>query len=257
MLPEFEFEVWKVTLMTKLQQLKYIKYLPVLFALVIIPSMAKAQAIWVDYGLVMKPGSQNTAVAAVDAYFGDNENFEGIAIFNDSMINGPSPQTHNLALVYKDHASYEKSRQAMLNTPERQKFLQTMFANGNVLTETVYAHVAGWGKTAQEGTQYIGFAMQVSNPQRYAAMLEEYSKVPGNATEIAGIDLFQVVAGGSPGVSHVAVIAVGNRADFMARYTDPAFGKYLRKFGQVRKVLGASYSNNLSFNGPLDLESIR
>ena len=53
----------------------------------------ESSGIWVDYGLVMKPGSQNTAVAAVDAYFGDNENFEGIAIFNDSMINGPSPQT--------------------------------------------------------------------------------------------------------------------------------------------------------------------
>ena len=107
------------------------------------------------------------------------------------------------------------------------------------------------------GTQYIGFAMQVSNPARYIELLDEYSTEPGNATEIAGIDLFQVIAGGSPGITHVAVIAVKNRADFMERYTAPAFGKYLRKFGQVRKVLGTSYSNNLSFNGPLDLESIR
>ena len=226
-------------------------------ALMLAPQMAKAQAVWVDYGLAMKPGSQNTAIMAVEKYFKNNGKFEGLAIFNDTMINGPSPQTHNLALVYKDHASFEKSRQAMLNSPERRAFLQTMFANGNVYTETVYTHVAGWGKTAEEGTQYIGFAMQVSNPVRYTELLDEYSREPGNATEIAGIDLFQVIAGGSPRITHVAVIAVKNRADFMKRYTAPAFGKYLRKFGQVRKVLGTSYSNNLSFNGPLDLNSIR
>ena len=226
-------------------------------ALVLAPHMAKAQAVWVDFGLAMKPGSQNTAITAVEKYFKNNGKFEGLAIFNDTMINGPSPQTHNLALVYKDHASFEKSRQAMLNSPERRAFLQTMVANGNVFTETVYTHVAGWGKTAEEGTQYIGFAMQVSNPARYIELLDEYSTEPGNATEIAGIDLFQVIAGGSPGITHVAVIAVKNRADFMERYTAPAFGKYLRKFGQVRKVLGTSYSNNLSFNGPLKLESIR
>lgn len=226
-------------------------------ALMLVPQMAKAQAVWVDYGLAMKPGSQNTAVTAVEKYFKNNGKFLGLAIFNDTMIDGPSPQTHNLALVYKDHASFEKSRQALLNSPERRAFLQTIFANGNVFTETVYTHVAGWGKTAEEGTQYIGFAMQVSNPVRYTELLDEYSREPGNATEIAGIDLFQVIAGGSPGITHVAVIAVKNRADFMKRYTAPAFGKYLRKFGQVRKVLSTSYSNNLSFNGPLDLKSIR
>lgn len=230
--------------------------LGLVFALVMAPQMAKAQAVWVDYGLAMKPGSQNTAITAVEKYF-NNSKFDGLAIFNDTMINGPSPQTHNLALLYKDHASFEKSRQAMLNSPERRTFLQTMFANGNVFSETVYTHVAGWGKTAEEGTQYIGFAMQVSNPARYVELLDEYSREPGNATEIAGIDLFQVIAGGSPGITHVAVIAVKNRADFMERYTAPAFGKYLPKFGQVRKVLGTSYSNNLSFNGPLDLRTIR
>lgn len=232
-------------------------FLGLVFALVLAPQMGKAQAVWVDYGLAMKPGSQNTAITAVEKYFNNNGKFEGLAIFNDTMINGPSPQTHNLALVYQDHASFEKSRQAMLNSPERRAFLQTMFANGNVFTETVYTHVAGWGKTAEEGTQYIGFAMQVSNPNRYVELLDEYSREPGNATEIAGIDLFQVIAGGSPGITHVAVIAVKNRADFMERYTAPAFSKYLRKFGQVRKVLGTSYSNNLSFNGPLDLKTIR
>ena len=237
--------------------MRSLNVLALALALVLAPHMAKAQAVWVDYGLAMKPGSQNTAITAVEKYFKNNGKFEGLAIFNDTMINGPSPQTHNLALVYKDHASFEKSRQAMLNSPERRAFLQTMVANGNVFTETVYTHVAGWGKTAEEGTQYIGFAMQVSNPARYTELLDEYWREPGNATEIAGIDLFQVIAGGSPGITHVAVIAVKNRADFMERYTAPAFGKYLRKFGQVRKVLATSYSNNLSFNGPLDLESIR
>lgn len=238
-------------------KLKFVRELAFVFVLALTPQLANAQAIWVDYGLVMQPGSQDKAMAAVDRYFKNNGKFEGIAIFNDTMINGASPQTHNLALVYKDHASFESSRQAMLNSPERRAFLQTMFANGNVLTETVYTHVAGWGKTAQEGTQYIGFAMQVSNPGRYVELLDEYSREPGNATEISGIDLFQVIAGGTPGITHVAVIAVKNRADFMERYTQPTFAKYLRKFGQVRKVLGTSYSNNLSFNGPLDLNSIR
>ncbi len=225
-------------------------------ALMLLPSLAQAQAIWVDYGLVMKPGSQTKAEAAVDRYFG-NSKFEGLAIFNNTLINGPSPQTHNLALVYKDFASFESSRQALMNTPAQQSFLQTMFANGNVLTETVYSHVAGWGQTAQEGTQYIGFAMQVSNPKRYVKLLDEYSQAPGNATEISGIDLFQVIAGGSPGITHVAVIAVANRADFLQRYASPDFAKFLKDFGKARKVLGVIYSDNLSFNGPLDLKSIR
>jgi len=74
-------------------------FLGLVFALVLAPQMAKAQAVWVDYGLAMKPGSQNTAITAVEKYFNNNGKFEGLAIFNDTMINGPSPQTHNPALV--------------------------------------------------------------------------------------------------------------------------------------------------------------
>lgn len=226
-------------------------------ALIIAPQVASAQAIWVDYGLVMNPGSQATAVNAVEDYLEDNPKFNGLAIFNETVINGANPRTHNLAIIYNSQEEWERARQALLNTPRRAAFLETTFANGRVIDETAYMHVAGWGQTAREGTQYIAFAMQVSNPKRYIEMLDDYSREPGNATEISGIDLFQAIAGAPPGVTHVAVIAVGNRADFMKRYADPKFGKYLRKFAQVRQVLGVSYANNLSFSGPLSLESLR
>ena len=90
-----------------------------------------------------------------------------------------------------------------------------MQANGEVIGETAYLHVAGWGQPENEGTQYIGFAMNVSNPKRYVELLAEYVNQPGNATEIAGIDLYQVLAGAPSGVTHVVVISAEKRFQFI------------------------------------------
>jgi len=226
-------------------------------ALVMAPHAASAQAVWVDYGLMMNAGSQATAETAVKGYLGNNSKFEGLAIFNQTMINGANPQTHNLAIIYKDQASWESSSAALSGSSAQNAFLRTMMANGKLLHETAYMHVKGWGKVAEEGTQYIAFAMQVKNPSRYIQFLDEYSREPGNATEIASIDVFQVLAGGVPGVTHIAVIATPKRSEFMTRYTSPQFSQYLRKFANVRSVLGTSYSDNLSFNGSLALSSLR
>ena len=97
----------------------------------------------------------------------------------------------------------------------------------------------------------------VSNPKRYVELLAEYAEQPGNATEIAGIDLYQVLAGAPSGVTHVVVISAEKRYQFMERYNSPEFTKYLRKFASVREVLGVNYADNISFSGELSIETLR
>ena len=226
-----------------------------LFAFV--PFSALAQSVWVDYSLILKPGSQVGTAAAVSEYLGSNEKFEGLAIFNAEVINGANPQTHNLAIIYDSQESWDRSLSALTGSTERDKFLRTIRANGEVIGETAYLHVAGLGQPGNEGTQYIGFAMNVSNPKRYVELLAEYADQPGNATEIAGIDLYQVLAGAPSGVTHVVVISAKKRYQFMERYNSPEFTKYLRKFASVREVLGVNYADNISFSGGLSIESLR
>ena len=225
--------------------------------LMFMPFSAVAQSVWVDYSLVLKPGSQIGTAAAVSEYLGSNDKFEGLAIFNAEVINGANPQTHNLAIIYEDQESWDRSLTALTGSTEREKFLRTMRANGEVIGETAYLHVAGWGQPGNEGTQYIGFAMNVSNPKRYVELLAEYAEQPGNATEIASIDLYQVLAGAPSGVTHVAVISAEKRYQFMERYNSPEFSKYLRKFASVRQVLGVNYADNISFSGGLSIDTLR
>ena len=225
--------------------------------LISVPSSALAQSVWVDYSLVLKPGSQARTAAAVSEYLGSNEKFEGLAIFNAEVINGSNPQTHNLAIIYDGQESWDRSLSALTGSSERVKFLNTMRANGEVIGETAYLHVGGWGQPGKEGTQYIGFAMNVSNPKRYVELLAEYADQPGNATEIAGIDLYQVLAGAPSGVTHVVVISAEKRFQFMERYNSPEFSKYLRKFATVRQVLGINYADNISFSGGLSIDTLR
>ena len=99
--------------------------------------------------------------------------------------------------------------------------------------------------------------MNVSNPKRYVELLAEYADQPGNATEIAGIDLYQVLAGAPNGVTHVVVISAEKRFQFMERYSSPEFSKYLRKFAAVRQVLGINYADNISFSGGLSIDTLR
>ena len=87
--------------------------------------------------------------------------------------------------------------------------------------------------------------------------MAEYAEQPGNATEIAGIDLYQVLAGAPSGVTHVIVISAEKRYQFMERYNSPEFSKYLRKFSSVRQVLGVNYADNVSFAGGLSIETLR
>ena len=56
--------------------------------LLFMPFSALAQSVWVDYALVLKPGSQVRTAAAVSQYLGSNNKFEGLAIFNAEVING-------------------------------------------------------------------------------------------------------------------------------------------------------------------------
>ena len=84
----------------------------------------------------------------------------------------------------------------------------------------------------------------------------QYAEQPGNATEIASIDLYSS-SGRAQRVTHVAVISAEKRYQFMERYNSPEFSKYLRKFASVRQVLGVNYADNISFSGGLSIDTLR
>ena len=75
---------------------------------------------------------------------------------------------------------------------------------------------------------------------------------------IASIDLWAVKAGGQPGITHVVVIGVESRADYLS---DPQTLRVLpdfqRQLSRVRDLVGITYVDVVSTIGQLGSSEIR
>jgi hypothetical protein len=75
---------------------------------------------------------------------------------------------------------------------------------------------------------------------------------------VASIDLWAVKAGGQPGISHIVVVGVESRADYL---NDPQTLRVLppfqRQLSRVRDLVGVSYVDNIATTGQLGSAVIR
>tara|TARA_A100001011_G_C14106831_1_gene755190 strand:+ start:30 stop:761 length:732 start_codon:yes stop_codon:yes gene_type:complete len=221
---------------------------------------ANANAIWVDFQLVVDPAKQGTVVSAFNKYktTGTGSAFPGMMYLNSQVANGANPATHNLAVVYNNLKEWETRSASIASSPDFLKFQTALASSGQIVSETVYEHVLGFGKNAEDSKQFIGYAVNVSNAARYAELMQASSEGADSLAGIASIDLWAVKAGGQPGITHVVVIGVESRADYLS---DPQTLRVLpdfqRQLSRVRDLVGITYVDVVSTIGQLGSSEIR
>lgn len=221
-------------------------FIRVIFAFFLFTGLANAQAIWVDYAWEVKPAQEARFMQAVNKFTGSSafQSFPGRMIFNAHAANGTQPTTHSFAVVYKDMASFEAFSASLAGNKDWDSFRRALNAAGSPVSETVYAHVAGWGDMKIANRAWQGWALQVRNPQAYAGGLKTLMQNPTMGKMPGSMDLWQVVAGGTPGVTHVIVYGSdtwaameGFRRDIAA---DRQIASAIAEFSKVRTMLGTT-----------------
>ena len=221
---------------------------------------ANANAIWVDFQVAVDPTKQAAVVGAFNKYKTTQPGsaFPGMMYLNSQVANGANPATHNLAVVYNNLKEWESRSAAIASSPDFLKFQTALASSGQIVSETVYEHVLGFGKNAEESKQFIGYAVNVSNAARYAELMQASSEGADSLAGIASIDLWAVKAGGQPGITHVVVIGVESRADYLS---DPQTLRVLpdfqRQLSRVRDLVGITYVDVVSTIGQLGSSEIR
>ena len=184
--------------------------------------------------------------------------FLGVMFLNAQVANGANPSTHNLAVVYNDQKEWETRSASIASNPDFLQFQAALASSGQIVSETVYEHVVGFGKNAADSKQFIGYAVNVRNAARYAELMQGTAEGPDSLSSIASIDLWAVKAGGQPGVTHVVVIGVESRADYL---NDPltlrVMPPFQKQLSRVREIVGVSYVDNIATTGQLGSAEIR
>ncbi len=221
---------------------------------------ASANAIWVDFQVAVNPAKQGAVVSAFNKYKATQTGlaFPGVMFLNAQVANGANPATHNLAVVYNDQKEWETRSASIASSPDFLQFQAALASSGQIVSETVYEHVVGFGKNVAESKQFIGYAMNVRNAARYAELMQGTAEGPDSLSSIASIDLWAVKAGGQPGVTHIVVIGVESRADYL---NDPltlrVMPPFQKQLSRVREIVGVSYVDNIATTGQLGSAEIR
>ena len=221
---------------------------------------ANANAIWVDFQVAVDPTKQAAVVGAFNNYKTTQTGsaFPGMMYLNSQVANGANPATHNLAVVYNNLKEWETRSASIASSPDFLELQSALASSGQIVSETVYEHVLGFGKNAEDSKQFIGYAVNVSNAARYAELMQASSEGADSLAGIASIDLWAVKAGGQPGITHVVVIGVESRADYLS---DPQTLRVLpdfqRQLSRVRDLVGITYVDVVSTIGQLGSSEIR
>ena len=221
---------------------------------------ASANAIWVDYQVAVSPVKQTEVINAFNKYKSTQTGraFPGIMFLNAQVANGPSPATHNLAVVYENQKEWETRSAAISQSPDFLGFQAALATSGQFVSETVYEHVVGFGKNAEDSKQFIGYGVNVRNPARYVELMKASAEGPDSLSGLASIDLWAVKAGGSPGVTHLVVVGVESRADYLSDpQTKRVLPDFQRQLSRVRDIVGVTYVDAISITGQLGSAQIR
>lgn len=219
-------------------------FLRTIFAFFLFTGFAHAQAVWVDYAWEVKPAQESRFMQAVDKFTGSEAfaSFPGRMIFNVHAANGADATTHSFAVVYKNMAAFEAFSGSLAGNQHWDRFRRALNAAGTPVSETIYSHVAGWGDMELKNRAWQGWALQVSNPAAYAGGLDALMRKPVMQKMPGSMDLWQVVAGGTPGVTHIIVYGSDTWSDMEGFRKDLAqdaqVSSTIAGFSRVRTLLG-------------------
>ena len=235
----------------------HMKRLFILLAILTLAPNAWAGAIWTNYEMKINHKNVAKIKSLMENYFKTDagESFPGLWIYNAVVANGAQEATHNFALVYKDEKQWEERRAAIADNKDSQRMMTQINSLTELVSETVYEHVGGYGLPAEQTKQWMGVAANVKDEARY---LEIVGDIMSRTDPAASIDFWAVRAGGTPGVTHVVTIGVQSRADYNA---NPEVKSALAEVGQtakdVRSIVGVNYADVVLIKGPLTSADMR
>ena len=228
-----------------------------LAVLIMAPQIAAAQAVWANYSFNVKPGAEAKLEQAVRAYFTDNKNFTGKVFFNRQVINGANPATHNIAIVQPSMSAWEKGVTRSRSDAKFAVLAQTLAQNAVSVDESVLTHVKGYGEAKGEGAKFMTFALSVSNPARLIQAFDKNFSKAGSWTNRGPLDIFAVTAGGAPGISHIVVVATEDFATFQEYLRSENYLTMRKDLDRIRKIQGIGMVENIVFQGPFDINTLR
>ena len=235
----------------------------VMIVLLAMTGFARAQAVWVDYAWSVEPAKENRFFAAVDKFTNSDvfKTFEGRMLINSHAANGSAPQNFSFAVVYKDLATWEATQANLNGTADWDRFRKALAANGTLVSETVYTHVAGWGEINNERFSWEGAAASVSDPANYIGRLTRLMNSNLMQDFPGSIDVWRVTAGGTPGVNQIVVFGGNSWSELESYRAELAknadFRAAIAGMAKVRTLLGATWTTTAASYGPLDLNSVR
>lgn len=234
----------------------------ILAFLVLSTGMANAQAIWADYSFTVAPGNEAKFVQAMDTLAESDvfDRFEGKVLLNAPLANGMDKSTHSFAVIYDSMGAFEMFNANVASDRDWQKFVRALNKQGTAVSQTIYQRVGGYG-TIGQNRAWVAQALQVRNPMGYVPALDRLMKSKVMADYRASLDLWQVVSGGAPGMTHIVVYGwdTHTKSQYYAnkKASEPAFLKAIGNLGQYRTVMGQTMTRTVKEWGPLVLDSVR
>ncbi|MGI9438202.1 MAG: hypothetical protein ACR2OK_00715 [Parvibaculales bacterium] len=238
-------------------------FIRVMFVLLAMTGLARAQAVWVDYAWQVAPAQENRFFSAVDKFTNSDtfRTFDGRMLINAHAINGQQATNFSFAVIYDSLASFEATQAGLNGTADWDRFRKALAANGTLLSETVYTHVAGWGTLDNNTQAWEGSAVQVTNPAGYIGRLNRLMDSDIMSDFPGSFDVWRVTAGGAPGVTHTIVFGAKSWSElenFRAESAkNPDFVAAIAGMAKTRTLLGSLWTRSAGTHGTLDLNSIR
>ena len=79
----------------------------------------------------------------------------------------------------------------------------------------------------------------------------------GSWTLSGPLDVFAITAGGAPGISHIVVVGTDDFAAFQDYLRSENYTELQKSLNRVREIRGIGMAQNLVFQGPFDLNTLR
>lgn len=224
---------------------------------------AQAQVMWIDYSWKVEPQNEKKFVSAVEKFTQSETfaTFPGKMWFVVHTANGSNPTTHSFAVVYDKVEDFDATARDLANSEDFDRFRKALNAAAEPLDEVVYSHVKGYGAHPKEALTYQVSLMSVANPVGYLGAVDKLMQNNVMSSLPGGFDIWQVVAGGPPGASHIVVFANNSFAEGMnfnrESASDPAFVRDFSALAKYRTLLGTSWTTSPVKFGSSDLSSMR
>jgi len=235
-----------------------------LIGLLAMTASANAQAVWLSYSYAVPPENEKAFAATIDTFTKTEtfKKFNGSMIFTLNAFNGANAETHGLQVIYKSMEDYEKLMSEIRTDANFTAFREGLSQNSSFENESLFQWVTGFGQTPPSGNMaYLAQFNMVKDPMGYVGAISANMSKPFMKDMPGGFDIWQLLVGGAPGLTHVVVYNYEKLSDGFnfvnASVKNPEFTKFIGSLNQFRTPLGQTATYGLATYGPLSPTDIR